>query len=92
MFGGLALLFLLTTLQNGARAFTCTQSDAFCGALGDLYAATGGGDWMRSDGWEDAAAGVATSYCAMGGVVCTPGVGVTILCALLRRAAATSVR
>lgn len=43
--------------------FACLKQDATCAALGDLYFATGGAQWLQSDGWSAAAAGVPTDYC-----------------------------
>ena len=73
------LATLLATLCGSGRvgAFTCTQSDTVCSALGDLYSSTGGASWTNKTGWSAAAAGTATSYCTFFGTLC--GVGGTVL-------------
>ena len=48
----------------GRGPFACTKQDATCEALGDLYYATNGAGWLIKDGWETAAAGIATDYCS----------------------------
>ena len=48
--------------------FACTQQDATCAALGDLYASTNGVGWFNAHGWVQAAAGVPTDYCRFDGV------------------------
>ena len=82
----LALLALAFTLYSTSdAAFVCTQADAACTALADLYAATGGSAWSSfyhgNVGWSDAAAGTATSYCSFTGVLCSPLGALTWLCA-----------
>ena len=48
----------------GRGPFVCARQDATCEALGDLYYATNGSGWANKQGWEAAAAGVATEYCS----------------------------
>ena len=62
-----------------SSAFTCTQQDAVCLALGALYASAAGTGWTNTAGWSTASAGTATSYCTFSGVSCTSG-AVTTLC------------
>ena len=72
------LLVLAACLQAAGATFTCqpTNNAADCSALGDLYAAGGGGAWVglpASDGWLQAAAGNAADLCSPGvftGVTC----------------------
>jgi hypothetical protein len=65
----------------GRGAFTCGAGNdaAVCGALGDLYYATGGASWTSRSGWSSAAAGSPTNYCSFSGATCTAGV-LTQLC------------
>jgi hypothetical protein len=58
---------------TGPLTFTCAADDAAtdCAALSALYEATNGGSWAFNDGWRDAAAGVATSFCTFWGVTCS---------------------
>ena len=70
------------------RVFSCTQQDAACSALGDLYYATNGAGWTTNTGWASACAGTSTDYCTFSGVTCNGGT-VTQMCAPCRRACAT---
>ena len=72
-----------------ASLFRCSPQDATCAALGELYAATGGPNWLRQRGWADAALVLHSSadepeawpsYCAFEGVSCNARGAVTRLC------------
>ena len=64
---------------NTTRVFSCTQQDATCSALGDLYYATNGAGWTINTGWASASAGTSTDYCTFSGVTCNGG-AVTSMC------------
>ena len=67
----------------GRGVFVCTRQDATCEALGDLYYATNGAGWQYRQGWETAAAGIATDYCYFWhyrGPPCDEGLALTFLC------------
>jgi len=68
----------------GRSAFSCGAGDdaTVCGALGDLYYATGGASWTTNSGWSSAAAGSPTNFCSFSGATCTGGV-LTQLCVVL---------
>ena len=75
------LLAAALSLPSASAAFTCTESDATCSALADLYSAVTG--WTDSN-WIAAAGGTAIDYCSFDGVSCdtsTPPVVVS-LCVL----------
>jgi hypothetical protein len=57
----------------GSQVFSCTQQDATCSALGDLYYATNGAGWTTKTGWASASAGTSTDYCTFSGVTCNRG-------------------
>ena len=61
--GRAALLCLSLQAALGSKGFRCTQQDAVCDALGELYFSTSGRGWRLRGGWEAAAAGNATDYC-----------------------------
>jgi hypothetical protein len=71
-------LALQAACAQTAGAVVCQPADnlADCGALGDLYAATGGTTWVglpQNDGWRLLAAGGAPDVCTPGafsGVTC----------------------
>jgi hypothetical protein len=69
--------------SNTTRVFSCTQQDATCSALGDLFDATNGAGWTIKIGWASASAGTSTDYCTFSGVACNGGGLVTQLCVAL---------
>ena len=83
---GPLLLVLAACMQATRATFTCqpTNNAADCSALGDLFAAAGGGAWVglpATDGWLQAAAGSAAD-------VCSPGVFTGVTCDASGRVAA----
>ena len=68
---------------NTTRVFSCTQQDATCSALGDLYYATNGTGWGTNTGWASASAGTSTDYCTFYGLTCDAGGRVVYMCASL---------
>ena len=69
-------------VEPATSYFKCAAGDdpTQCAALGVLYAATNGADWLSRDGWRDASAGTPTSLCQFFGVTCDGTGAVTYLC------------
>ena len=81
-----AALLLACACTSASAAFTCTQTDTTCAALGDFYVSLGGPNWPNTTSgststaaWHAAAAGTATSYCTFLGVSCSSG-SITKMC------------
>jgi hypothetical protein len=88
----LVAALLLASACSASAAFTCTQTDTTCTALGDFYTSLGGPNWTNltsgatsTDNWHKAAAGTpGISYCSFLGVTCNLG-SVSKLCVSMRR-------
>jgi hypothetical protein len=63
----------LCRARAAAAAFACAAANnsTQCGALADLFTATGGAGWANTSGWADAAAGRPTDFCTFAGVSCS---------------------
>ena len=74
------LLAALLLLVRRVGGFACTQVDATCSVLGDVFGSTAGTAWTSTSGWLDASQGNSSSYCGMYGVQCDGAGALTSLC------------